>query len=478
MVLEKREGDTSPTDLQEARRLEPPEVAPFTTQEEAGGDAAPASQAQEAPPDVEAAGTSMSEALLAEYDYERPKRGDVRQGVIVSIQPSEIIVDIGAKRECIIAASDYDKLGSEAIAALSVGDEVPIYIVKPEDRDGHLVGSLYLAQMEEDWARAEAYEASGEIFEAQVNGQNRGGLLVPFGRLRGFVPASHLVGSHNSDGASQPISLNHWIGKTLPFKVIEVNRRRNRLILSYRAARRQWRSQQRESLLDSLQEGDICKGVVSSLASFGAFVDLGGTDGLIHVSELAWYRVEHPGDVLRVGQEVEAYVLRVDPQRGRVGLSLKRLQDDPWSLVEAKYTPGQTVEARISKLVDFGAFAEVEPGVEGLIHISELADPAPVRAEEIVQPGEIHPAKVLRVDAARRRIGLSLKALSPEEVAAWQEEHEANSPESDEPAEPVAEAPDAAAEEEMPAEAMADEDVGDQPAADEDAPSAEDGDTI
>jgi len=361
----------------------------------------------------------MSEAMLHEYDYERPKRGDIRKGVVLSVQPAEIVIDIGAKRECVIAASDYQKLGAEALAEIHEGDEVSVYIVKPEDREGHLIGSLYLAQMEDDWTHAEELERSGQVFEAKVSGQNRGGLLVPFGRLRGFVPASHLVGTRG-DATNRPPSLNHWIGKTLPFKVIEVNRRRNRLILSYRAARRQWRSEQKKSLLDDLAEGDVRRGVVSSLASFGAFVDLGGADGLIHVSEMAWYRVEHPSEMVQVGQEVDVYVLRVDSERGRIGLSLKRLQPDPWSLVEGKYSPDQVVEGRITKLVDFGAFAEIEKGIEGLIHVTELADPTPIRPEEVVLADEICLLRVLRVDAANKRIGLSLKAVDPADVEAWQ----------------------------------------------------------
>lgn len=419
MAREVQEGGNS-TDLQETGRINPAETPLFVTQEANGGQAAEAPAEQEASLKAQASGPTMSEALLAEYDYDRPKRGDIRKGVVVSLQPAEVIVDVGAKRECVVAASDYQKLQAESGCELHAGDEVPVYILKPEDRDGHLVGSLYMAQMEQDWARAEEYEASGQVFEAQVSSQNRGGLLVPFGRLRGFVPASHLVGSGSSETTEEPLVLNHWIGKTLPFKVIEVNRRRNRLILSYRAARRQWRSQQKVNLLETLQEGDVRTGIISSLASFGAFVDLGGADGLIHVSELAWYRVEHPSELLKVGQEVQVYVLRVDPSRGRVGLSLKRMQPDPWTLVDGKYVVGQTVQAQITKLVDFGAFAEIEKGVEGLIHVTEMADPAPSRPEEAVQTGEVCLAKVLRVDAQNRRIGLSLRAVTPEELDAWQ----------------------------------------------------------
>lgn len=422
MVLETLEGETeNDSDLEEARRLVLPQVPPTPTEETADAEKQGIVETVPStapPPEPPGPPVAMSESVLEEYGYERPKHGEVRKGVVVSVQPTEIIVDIGAKRECIIGASDLHKLGDEAVARIHEGDEVSVYIVKVEDREGHLIGSLHLAEMEADWTRAEEYEKSGEVFEARVSGQNRGGLLVPFGRLRGFVPASHLVGMNN-DSADRPVALGHWVGKTLPFKVIEVNRRRNRLILSYRAARRQWRSQQKKSLLDELKEGDVRKGVVSSLASFGAFVDLGGADGLIHVSELGWYRVEHPREVLQVGQEIEVYVLRVDRESGRIGLSLKRLQPDPWSQVDDKYFPDQLVEGTITRLVDFGAFAEIEKGVEGLIHITELAEPAPARPEDVVQVGQAYLLQVLRIDTRSRRIGLSLRRVDPQQQEAW-----------------------------------------------------------
>ena len=427
-------GDHS-ADLQEVERPAPQDTPllsasiPPAGQESEPAEPAATEQAPPVapPPESQAPEATMSQAILEEYDYELPKRGDIRTGVVVSIQPTEMIVDIGAKRECVVAASDLQKLGGDAASRFQVGDQVSVYIIKPEDREGHLVGSLHLAELERDWARAEEIEKSGQVFEARVSGQNRGGLLVPFGRLRGFVPASHLVGV-NTDATERSVSLGHWVGKTLPFKVIEVNRRRNRLILSYRAARRQWRSQQKRSLLEELRQGDVRRGVVSSLATFGAFVDLGGADGLIHVSELAWHRVGHPSEVVHMGQEVEVYVLRVDEARGRIGLSLKRLQPDPWTLVEEKYRPGQLVPGRICKLVDFGAFAELEPGIEGLIHTTELADPPPVRPEEIVEPGELHLLRVLRVDPVGRRIGLSLRAVDPAEAKAWQAQRAATPP--------------------------------------------------
>jgi len=416
MVPDTREGSSEDTTDLADKVL--PAVAPLFagaqgegSAEKAQAEAAEATAAEEAE-----ASAAVSEEVPRQDETDAPRRGEVRQGTVVSVGATEIAVNLG-KCECTVPMSDVHKLGPEAAAGIREGSEVSVYIVKPGNREGRVVGSLYLAAIEREWDRAEERAQRGEIFEAQVTGQNRGGLLVPFGRLRGFVPASHLVGTNAS---AQTVVLSHWIGKTLPFKVIEVNRRRNRLILSYRAARRQWRAQQKQSLLEDLHEGDIRRGIVSSLASFGAFVDLGGADGLIHVSELAWYRVDHPSEILQVGQEVDVYVLRVDGERGRIGLSLKRLQPDPWTLVEEKYQPGQNVEGTITKLVDFGAFAELEKGVEGLIHITELADPAPARAEDIVHPGEVHLLRVLRTDARNRRIGLSLKAVDPEERLAWE----------------------------------------------------------
>jgi len=438
MARETQEGGDL-ADLEEARQIDRAATPLWVSQQEEGKPAERSTGQEEA--EAQAPGATMSEALLKEYDYSDPKRGDVRNGVVIGEASSQYIVDVGAKRECLVAVSDYQKLG--AGAPLKAGDELPVYIIKADAQDGHLVGSFYLAQVEHDWAKAEAFEASGQIFEAEVVGQNRGGLLVHFGRLRGFVPASHLVGSGNSDAAQKPVVLDHWIGKVLPFKVIEVNRRRNRLILSYRAARRQWRSQQKENLLETLHEGDVCTGIVSSLASFGAFVDLGGADGLIHVSELAWYRVGHPSELLKVGQEVDVYVLRVDPTRGRVGLSLKRLQPDPWTLVEGKYKPGQVLQVRVTKLVDFGAFAEIEKGVEGLIHVTEMSDPAPARPEDAVEPGQVRLAKVLRVDAQNRRIGLSLRAVTPEELATWEAQNQEGTPQAAEATPPAEAAGDA-----------------------------------
>lgn len=356
----------------------------------------------------------MWEFLSEEYDYVRPRRGDIRDGIVMRIEPDRVIVDIGVKKEGIVPSTDLEMLGEEAVAGIEVGDRVSVYVLTPENRDGDIILSLNLARLMKDWLRAEELYERGEIFEAEVAGYNKGGLLVPFGRIRGFVPASQIVDlAGRAGGNSQMERLAGIVGETLHFKVIEVDRYRRRLILSERAAQRQWRRLQREKLLRELKEGDIRHGVVSNLCDFGAFVDLGGADGLIHVSELSWDRVKHPRELLQVGDEIDVYVLRVDRERKRIGLSLNRLRPDPWTLVEEKYQVGQLVEGTITHVVDFGAFARIEEGIEGLIHISELAEGNIFRPQDVVKEGDMLTLRVIGIDAARRRMGLSLRQVPP-----------------------------------------------------------------
>jgi len=406
--------------------------------------------------------------------YQRPQRGEIRTGVVMSVSPNEIVVDVGVKREGLVSSRDLERLSPEDLAAISVGDEVPVYVVKPEDQDGNLIVSLYLAEVELDWQRAEEYLTSKEIFEGKVSGYNKGGLVVPFGKIRGFVPASQVAGfprrlSHNEKIAR----LAKQVGRDIVVQIIEVDRRRKRLIMSEQAAQSEWREQQRRKLMDSLVEGQVVHGVVSSLANFGAFVDLGGTDGLIHISELSWHRIKHPREVVQVGDEVDVYVLKLDRERGRIGLSLRRLQPDPWSLVDTKYIIGQRVEGTITNIVDFGAFAYLEDGIEGLIHLSELSDAEINHPSEVVSRGEQYLLEIIKVEPERQRIGLSLKRVPPEEQAAWQAAHApaaepAAEPEAAEPAaptpppEPTAE-PDMAGEEVSPPQAEAPETEAPEP---------------
>ncbi|GAB4529937.1 MAG: S1 RNA-binding domain-containing protein [Anaerolineae bacterium] len=367
------------------------------------------------------------EDLLAqqEYTYQRPKRGEIRTGMVVLVGPDEIIVDVGAKREGVVSTQDLERLSPEERAQISVGDEIPVYVVNPEDRDGNTIVSIHLAQIEQDWKRAEEYLESKEIHQEKVIGYNKGGLVVPFGRIRAFVPASQIAGFPRRLSPNQRLErLSQQVGREIIGRIIEVDRKRKRLIMSEQAAQAEWRERKRSEIIDSLVEGQVVRGEVTSLANFGAFVDLGGTDGLIHISELAWHRVRHPREVVQVGDKVDVYVLKLDRANRRIGLSLRRLQPDPWSLVDTKYFIDQRVVGRVTNITDFGAFAHLEDGIEGLIHISELSDEEISHPSQVVKRGEEYLLEIIKIEPERQRIGLSLKRVSPEEQAAWRAERE------------------------------------------------------
>jgi len=373
---------------------------------------------------------AMAELLENAYTFRMPNRGDILEGTVVKIDPDQILVDIGFKSEGVVPGAELERIKPETI---KVGDQVLVYVVNPEDKSGNVVLSLIRAQLERDWRNAEKLFESGEIFEATVSGYNRGGLIVRLGKVRGFVPASQLsTATREGNEEVQSDDLAKLVGQKLKLKIIELDRGRNRLILSERAAIREWRRQQKERLLAELQEGDIVRGAVSSLCDFGAFVDLGGADGLIHLSELSWGRVSHPSEVLKVGDEVEVYVLKVDRKERRIGLSLKRLQPDPWSQVEEKYSVGQLVEGTITKLTNFGAFARLKDDeIEGLIHISELSDERITHPREVVKEGDVLTLRIIRIDPERRRMGLSLRKVASAEYADldWRAELDAYSQE-------------------------------------------------
>ena len=405
-----------------------------------------------------------------EYNYQSPSPGEIREGVIVKKSSHEILVDLGLKREAVVPAKDIGKLSAEELDALTVGSTVRVFILPGEDDEGRRLVSINLARVQEDWQRAEELHTSGELFEGEVIGFNKGGVLVAFGRLRGFVPASQLVSlPPQREGQTHQDRLKALVGQRLTLKVIEVDARRRRLILSERAARREQRAAQREQLFAELQPGDVRKGTVTNVQSFGAFVDLGGADGLIHVSELAWHRVKHPREVLQVGQEVEVYVLDVDREENRIALSLKRLQPDPWLQVAEKYSVGDTIEVEITNVTDFGAFARLEEGVEGLIHVSELASGHVAKPADVVQRGQRLIAQIISIDPERHRIGLSLKRVVEAEAEESPVEEETQpaeaSPEAQEEsaAEAAKEGAGLPPEAEAPAEA-------EQPAAEGEAP--------
>jgi len=429
---------------------------PEQTPEESMQSSAP----QEVQPDNEV--HPMAELLEAEdFSDFQPKPGEIRDGIVVSVSPTEILVDIGAKSEGVISGRELERLSAE-VQDLKPGDAVVTYVVRSEDKEGNIVLSLARAQQERDWRRAEELLQSQDVFEGVVSGYNRGGVIVKLGKVRGFVPSSQLVTTHREaseapaekpEEGSEAEGADQWwanlVGAKLRLKVVELDRRRNRLILSERQAMRDWRKVQKQRLLEGLKKGDRLEGRVSSLASFGAFVDLGGADGLIHLSELSWGRVNHPSEVLQVGQKVQVEVINVDRERKRIGLSLRRLQPEPWSVVHEKYAVGQLVEGTITKLADFGAFARIDNEIEGLIHISELSDQRITHPREVVKEGETYTLRIIRIEPQRRRIGLSLKRVSDERYAEidWQEVPEGDTEEWESPiATAMQEAADAPAE--------------------------------
>ena len=363
----------------------------------------------------------MRELLEQEFSHVIPQHGETLEGTIVEINSNEIVVDIGCKSEGIVPARDLDRMDPEILEELAVGDTVFVYVVRSQDQSGNSILSLSRALMETDWQKASEMFEAEEVFEGTVSSCNRGGVIVRVGRVRGFVPASQIASVRlgRSDSEEERIErLSELVNQNFMFKIIELDRRRNRLILSERAAMREWRQDQKDRLIDELEEGETRKGTVSSLCDFGAFVDLGGADGLIHLSELSWSRVGHPREVLKVGQEVEVYVLGVDRDRKRIALSLKRLKAEPWTTVEERYEIGQLVKATVTKVTDFGAFARLDEEIEGLIHISELSEDRIGHPNEVVSEGQELELRIIRIDAARQRMGLSLRRVNEDQYFA------------------------------------------------------------
>jgi small subunit ribosomal protein S1 len=269
------------------------------------------------------------------------------------------------------------------------------------------------AQAEQDWLQAKQQMDADEILELDVVGYNKGGLIVRLEGIRGFVPASQVVELRGRSNEPAETRMTKMVGKKLVLKIIEVERSRNRLILSEVLALKPWRDKCKEKLLSELQVGEVRSGLVSSLCDFGAFVDLGGADGLIHISQLSWRPVAHPRDILQVGDEINVYVVAVDRQKKRIALSLKQLEPEPWAQVAEKYHVGDLITATITKLATFGAFARLEEGVEGLIHVTELTEGRVAHPSHVVKVGDVLTLRIVRMDPARRRLGLSLRRAEP-----------------------------------------------------------------
>jgi|GEM_PF-50951 len=357
------------------------------------------------------------------YELEMPRRGELRKGTIARVTETDILVDVGAKSEGVIPARELEKLTIERREELTIGQEVDVYVLRSGGRDGALLLSIVRAEEENDWREAEKLLTDQSLYEGIISGFNKGGLIIKVGRLRGFVPASQVSLSRRrrAHGNSPDQRWGKMIGEPIMAKVIEVDRRRNRLIMSERSAAREARDILKERLISELKPGEIRTGHVISLADFGAFIDIGGADGLVHMSEISWKRISHPRELLKVGQKVEVKVLGVDPSRKRISLSLRELEADPWESILGNYREGQLIEGTITKLTRFGAFASLvgteEYDIEGLIHISELSDKRIEHPREIVQEGQELTLRVIKLERDRRRIGLSLKRVDSVEYA-------------------------------------------------------------
>jgi len=343
------------------------------------------------------------EALLAESGrVGDPRRGDLLHGTVLSSDERGLIIDLGLKRDGVVPRSDLEELSPEE-GRLGPGDEISVMVVEPLDGDGNLVVSVAQARESSDWLKAQRLMERDEILEAEVGGYNRGGLIVPFGRLRGFVPASHISElPRGLDEESQAKQLAAIVSRKLPFKVIEVDPRRRRLVLSERKAIRQWRQDQKARVIQTLKVGDNRSGVVTSLREFGAFVDIGGADGLIHISELSWDRVDDPSEVLQVGQEVETLVIRLDQEASRIGLSLKRLQPNPWEGAVDQLVAGQLLHGTVSRLSKSGAYIRFDLGLEGLLKHQD--------GQPIPEPGAAIDVRVAAFDPEHERLDLELQA--------------------------------------------------------------------
>ena len=335
------------------------------------------------------------------------QEGDIVTGTVVRVDKDEVLVDIGYKSEGVIPANELSiKKSVDPSEEVAMGDVIDALVLTKEDADGRLILSKKRARFERAWQRIEKAAEEGTPVEGAVIEVVKGGLILDLG-VRGFLPASLVDIRRVAD-------LEEFLGKTLQCRVIELNRFRNNVVLSRRAVLEEERRGVREQILDSMNVGDLVKGTVSNIVDFGAFVDLDGIDGLIHISELSWSHVNHPSEVLNIGQEVTVKVLDIDRERQRISLGLKQTQKDPWQQVFENRQVNEIVHGRVTKLVSFGAFVEIEEGVEGLIHISELASHHVEEPSEILRVGQEINVKIIELDPDRRRLSLSLKRLEPE----------------------------------------------------------------
>ncbi len=336
------------------------------------------------------------------------RRGEIIEGVVMGASPDGVIVDVGTKTEAVIPQTEMLSMGAEGQSRLKAGDTVRVMVLQPMSAEGHGIVSLDRARGEEGWEILAARLESGEIFSAEIVGHNRGGVLANVEGVNAFIPLSQIdsIRRDNPDAASALATL---VGKEVRLKVVEINRRKNRAILSERAAMAEWRREQKDRIIEELQEGEIREGRVSSITDFGVFIDLGGADGLAHLTELTWERGKKARDLFEVGDEVKAYVLRVDREARKISLSLKRAHPEEWDNAVDRFVIGQVLIGRVTKLMPFGAFVRLDGPIEGLIHISELTNRRIQHPREVLEEGKVVPVKLVRIEKDRHRLGLSLR---------------------------------------------------------------------
>ncbi|MBI4928327.1 MAG: S1 RNA-binding domain-containing protein [Anaerolineae bacterium] len=348
-----------------------------------------------------------------------PQSGEIRTGVIASIGPSQILVSVGTKSEGVISGRELEAIPAEELAALKVNQEIPVYIINPEDQNGNLVLSYTRAREEVSWQKIETMLGGKDAVHSKIIGYNKGGLIVPVEGLRGFVPASQISLSRRA-GMSGETPDQRWskmVGEDIDVCVIEVDRERRRLILSERAASTETRESLKERVIDELKEGEVRNGRVTSLADFGAFVNINGADGLVHLSEISWDRINHPSEVLKVGQDVKVKVISIDRDKKRIGLSIRQLQDDPWTQRTTRFQVGMLVEGTITRLTKFGAFARLDKDLEGLIHISEISERRIEHPKEVLKEGDSVTLRIIKIDPVNHRVGLSLRRVDSQAYA-------------------------------------------------------------
>lgn len=377
-------------------------------------DEAPATATEDSTPHPTADNSAPATPVDVGY-----KRGELVEGVVASTSPTSITLQLPNGREGIIPNSELERMDVKRLEDFVMGKSVQVVVVNPYNRQGQTILSYTLALEELDWLEAASYQESKEVYHSKVSGYNKGGLIVRFGRLRGFLPHSQISESRiaNAEGETPEQRYTQMINQPISVKVMEVERPRNRLILSERAAMREVRQQRKSSLINELQVGEERDGRVVSLENFGAFVDIGGAEGLVHVTEITHKHITHANQALKIGQAVRVRVINIDPANNRIGLSIKAMESDPWDEIVARYARGVLVRGTITKLTKFGAFARIEgdQDVEGLIHISELSEDRVEHPSVVVKRGDVMTLRVIKIDVAEKRLGLSIKQVNSAE---------------------------------------------------------------